>query len=148
MSYTVLTYHIIFATKERRPFIQPHLHDRLYQYMGGIIRNLDGQLLEANGGIEHAHLGATVPAKHALAEFIGKVKCNSTGWVHETFQDLAVFGWQDGYEAFTVSPSVVPKVLRYIHSQQEHHKKMSFEEELILLLKKHGVQFDERRLWA
>lgn len=148
MSYTNLFYHIVFSTKNREPFLSDDALPRTCQYMGGIARKLKCQLLLANGVPDHVHLAAIVHPTIAIADFIGKVKSNSSGWIHDTFADLRDFDWQDGYAAFTVSPSVMPKVKQYIHSQPEHHKKMSFQEELIALLKKHGIEYDEKYIWA
>ncbi|KKL49866.1 hypothetical protein LCGC14_2311230 [marine sediment metagenome] len=144
MSYTNLFYHIVFSTKDRRPVLSDELLPRVIHYIGGIVRQLRGQLLEGGGIEDHVHLAAIVHPASALADFIRTLKSNSTGWVHTTFPDKADFGWQDGYAAFTVSSSVLPKVKHYIRSQKEHHKEMSFTEELIALLQKHGVEYDER----
>ncbi len=148
MSYTSLFYHIVFSTKDRRPFLSDDTLSRTCPYMGGIARKLKCQLLLANGVSDHVHLAAVVHPTVAIADFIGKVKSNSSGWIHETFADLRDFDWQDGYAAFTVSPSVMPKVKEYIRSQPEHHKKMTFQEELIALLKKHDIEYDEKYIWA
>ncbi|MDY7009522.1 MAG: IS200/IS605 family transposase [Planctomycetota bacterium] len=148
MSYTNLFYHIVFSTKNRRPFLSDDVLLRACQYMGGITRKLKSQLLLANGVSDHVHLATMVHPTIAIAEFIGKVKSNSSGWIHDTFADLRDFDWQDGYAGFTVSPSVMPKVKQYIRSQPEHHKKVSFQEELIALLKKHGVEYDEKYICA
>ena len=80
--------------------------------------------------------------------FISKVKSNSSGWIHGTFPELRGFAWQDGYSSFTVSPSVLPRVMQYIRNQREHHRKTTFQEELIGLLKKHGIKYDERYIWS
>jgi REP element-mobilizing transposase RayT len=116
--------------------------------MGGHARNLDGQLLMGNGVSDHVHLAAVIPAKLAVSEFVGKLKSNASGWIHDTFSDLGEFSWQNGYAAFSISPSILPKVKQYIRNQQEHHRKMTFQEELIALLEKHGVEYDKRYIFA
>jgi putative transposase len=146
MSYTNLKYHIVFSTKHRRPFLQPGLRPKLTEYIGGIVRDLKGSLLEANGMEDHLHLAAMVHPTCAISTFLREIKGGSSQWVHQTFPDLRDFDWQDDYSAFSVSQSVLPAVLQYIRDQQEHHRKMSFEEELIALLKKHKVDFDPRFL--
>ncbi len=141
MSYTSLQYHIVFSTKERRPFINAELRGRLIEYIGGIIRGLNGKLLEANGPEDHLHLAVSASAQSGLADLVRK---NSSRWVHETFNNAKDFSWQDGYAAFSVSHSAMPKVIEYIRQQQEHHKQTSFQEELVALLHRHEISFDER----
>ena len=148
MSYTSLFYHIVFSTKDRRALLRDDTLQRTCQYMGGIARKLDGQLLLADGMPDHVHLAAEIHPSLAVASFIGRVKANASGWIHETFPDLRDFQWQDGYAAFSVSPSVLPAVKEYILRQAQHHKTVSFEEELVALLRKHGIEYDERYVLA
>ncbi|MBN1553995.1 MAG: IS200/IS605 family transposase [Phycisphaerae bacterium] len=146
MSFTNLNYHIVYSTKERRPFLHADILPQLVKYTGGVIRKLQGQLLEANGPEDHFHLLAILPPTVAISECIQKMKAGSSGWIHTTFPNHQDFGWQDGYAAFSISHSAVPRVLNYIQNQQEHHRKMTFEEELIALLKRHNIPYDERYL--
>jgi REP element-mobilizing transposase RayT len=148
MSYASLFYHIVFSTRQRRPFLSDALMPRLIEYAGGIAHNLQGQILAAGGAADHLHVAAAVHPTAAVSAFIGQMKAGSSGWVHKTFPDMGTFGWQDGYAAFSVSPSVMPKVKAYIRRQREHHRKVSFEEELIALLEKHGIEYDERYIRA
>ena len=148
MSYTCLQYHIVFATKNRRAVLQAELLPRLVKYIGGIVRGLRGQLLEANGPEDHLHLAAIVPATVCIADFLRDVKGDCSRWLHETFPQLRAFAWQDGYAAFTVSKSAMPEVIDYIRRQREHHEKMTFQEELIALLERHGIEYDERYIVA
>jgi len=146
-AYARLHYHMVFSTKDRKTFIKSDLKDRIYGYIVGIVNNLGG-VVQAIGGVEdHVHLLAYCPPKIALADFIGKIKANSSGWVHETWPERAVFAWQRGYGVFTVSESIVPSVTLYIENQEEHHKRLTFQEEFIAMLAKHGIPFDERHLW-
>jgi REP element-mobilizing transposase RayT len=146
MSFSNLNYHVVFSTKERRPFIRPDVLPRLSQYIGGIVKELGGIPVAVNGPGDHMHVVAILTPKIALAECIKTVKGSSSRWIHDTFADLGDFEWQDGYSAFSVSHSILPKVVEYVEGQQEHHRKMSFQEELIALLKRHGVQYDERHI--
>jgi len=146
MSYTSLNHHIVFSTKERRPFLKADTMSRLVPYLGGIIRDDGGTMLKANGPADHIHVIVTLPATLALADVLRTVKSVSSKWIHGTFPRLKAFAWQDGYAAFSVSRSVLPKVVRYVADQAEHHRKMSFTEELVALLKKHGIAYDERYL--
>ena len=144
MSYTCLQYHIVFSTKERGRFLDDDIMPRLVNYIGGIIRGLGGTLLGGNGPEDHIHLAAVLPATRTIADVLRDVKSNSSGWIRDEFPSLGGFGWQDGYAAFSVSQSVMPKVVEYIREQTEHHKKMTFEEEIARLLKQHGIEFDPR----
>jgi REP element-mobilizing transposase RayT len=146
-AYARLHYHIVFSTKERQTFIKPEIQSRLYAYMIGIVNNLGGVVEEIGGVEDHVHLLAFCPPKEALAEFIGKIKSNSSGWVHETWPERGTFAWQRGYGAFTVSESNAEAVQAYIRNQEEHHRQMTFQEEFIALLKKHNMPYDDRYLW-
>ena len=143
-TYTCLLDHIIFSTKGRVPFLDAELKERLFPFLGGIIRELGGVALSINGPTDHVHILASLPPTIAPSEFIGKVKANSSGWVHKTFPQQQDFKWQVGYAAFGVSFSQKQVVLDYIANQEEHHRIVSFQEELIAFLKKHGVDYDER----
>jgi REP element-mobilizing transposase RayT len=84
----------------------------------------------------------------ALSDVFRAVKANSSGWIHHTFSTLADFAWQQGYSVFTVSQSQVERVKQYIADQEEHHRRHSFQEELLRLLKAHGIQVDENHVWG
>jgi len=144
MSHIRLQYHIVFSTKERRPMISEELMARLVPYIGGIIRDLGGQMLEAGGSDNHLHIATLLDQNCAMKDVLRKVKAGSSRWVHETFRGRDGFGWQDGYAAFTVSQSAMPQVVEYVRNQAEHHRKSSFEEEMLALLKAHGLNYDER----
>ena len=146
-SFTSLHYHIIFGTKERRSLLTSAVQARLYDYIGGIIAQEGGQLLAAGGMPDHVHLLAILPPTRAVSDVMRVVKTNSSKWLHETFPEMRAFGWQDGYGAFAVSRSAVEEVKRYIAIQEEHHRKLTFEEEFVAFLKRHGIEYDERYLW-
>ena len=147
-SYTNLLNHIVYSTKNRKPFIDSALESRLFPYFGGIVRQLGGKLYVVNGVEDHVHLLAELPPSIAVSEAIGKIKGSSTHWIHESFPDRAEFEWQRGYAAFSVSKSNVPAVARYIEKQKAHHTKVSFPEELERLLRRHGVVIDARHRWT
>jgi REP element-mobilizing transposase RayT len=138
-SYAQNVIHVVFSTKDRRKAISPEFQPSLWSYAAGICK---GQriFLHAIGGMEdHIHLLIQLPATMALANAILAIKSNSSRWANEGGHKLA---WQKGYAAFSVSASNVPAVVRYIQNQEAHHRKMTFDEELVTLLRKHGVQFD------
>lgn len=145
-TFTNLLTHVIFSTKDRSPVITPDIKPRLLAYMGGIVRSIDGIALAIDGPTDHVHLLIKTPATVAMADVVRIVKANSSKWVHETFPRSA-FAWQTGYGAFSVSCSNVEAVSEYIAGQEEHHKTVSFQEEFVAFLRRHGVEYDERYIW-
>jgi len=133
-SYTNLLYHIVFSTKDRRPLITPDYEVRLYDYIGGTIRDLGGISLALNGTEDHLHLLAKLRPDTALSSVLRKLKANASGWMHRVFPRLEDFTWQRGYGAFTVSQSRVRRVSDYIARQKLHHQKTSFRDEFIQFL--------------
>ncbi|HTB85703.1 MAG TPA: IS200/IS605 family transposase [Candidatus Sulfotelmatobacter sp.] len=146
-TFTHLLTHIVFSTKERRPLLDADLKARLFPYLGGIIRAHDGKALIINGPSDHVHILASLAAKYALSDLMRELKADSSGWVHKNFQGQKTFAWQIGYGAFSVSHSSLPEVEKYIAGQEEHHRKVSFQEEFVAFLKKHQIEYDERFLW-
>ena len=146
-TFTNLLTHIIFSTKDRMPTLETNLKERLFPYMGGIFRELGATPLLINGPVDHVHILAVLPPRLSVSEILNKVKSNSSGWVHKTLPTQSAFAWQIGYAAFGVSLSQKPAALTYIADQEEHHRKISFQEEFISFLKKHEIEYDERYLW-
>jgi REP element-mobilizing transposase RayT len=146
-TFTNLLTHVIFSTKDRVPHIDAELKPDLFAYMGGIVREIDGKALGINGTADHVHLLIKLPPTIAISDAMRVLKTNSSRWVHEQWDSRSAFGWQTGYGAFSVSQSNVPAVLRYIANQEEHHRKVSFQEEFLAYLKKHGIEYDERYIW-
>lgn len=148
MSYTCLYYHIVFSTKQRKSLLDSErIHD-LTGYIGGIVRNLKGVLLEAGEMPDHLHLALSLHPDSSLSEAVRKIKANSSRWINQNNPDSIPFQWQEGYSAFSVSYSGLDKVRAYIQGQQEHHRKTTFEEELISLLKKHKIQYDPKYVFG
>ncbi|MFY9620357.1 MAG: IS200/IS605 family transposase [Pyrinomonadaceae bacterium] len=143
-SYTNLLYHVVFSTKDRRPLITPEYEMRLYEYVGGTIRRVGGVSLELNGTEDHIHLLAKLRPDYALSSVLRDLKANATGWMHDVFPSLKNFSWQRGYGAFTVSQSNVEAVRRYIARQKEHHRKISFRDELVQFLRENRIEYDDR----
>lgn len=144
-SYTDLLNHFVFSTRNRAAQITEELREGLYAYVGGICRNLDCDLIAVGGMPDHVHLLVLRHPIVAEAEVMRVVKTNSSKWVHE--QGAAEFAWQSGYGAFSVSRSSVERVSRYIANQAAHHKEMTYKEEFLAFLKRHGVKYDERYIW-
>jgi putative transposase len=144
-TYTQLFYHLVFSTKNRASLILPAWRPDLHAYIGGIVRNRKGDLLAAGGVADHIHLLVRLPADRAVADAVRDIKSVSSGWRHENGDPS--FGWQYGYGAFTVSKSMVKAVTRYIDRQEEHHRTVTFREEFVKFLRKHGIEYDEQYLW-
>lgn len=140
-----LHYHLVFGTKNHEPFVTPAWRDRLHAYLGGVIRTLDGVPEAIDGVADHVHLLIGLRATHTLADVLRETKSVSSAWVHEEV-GIKSFAWQEGYGAFTVSPSQLEGVRDYIREQEEHHRTRSFREEYLALLQRSGVEFDERYL--
>lgn len=147
MSYISSYLHCVFSTKERRKIITPALAQRLWPFMGGIARQHKIKAIEIGGVADHVHLLLSLPSTLAIAKALQLIKGGSSKWVHETFPEHRSFRWQEKYGAFSVSVSRLDKIVEYIQGQEEHHRKMTFQEEFISLLKKHRIEYDERYLW-
>jgi putative transposase len=140
-SYSNNYVHAVYSTKDRKNLIPPEFEKRLYPFIAAVAREHDIALLAVGGMPDHAHLLFLLPATISLASAINTFKANSSRFMHE--QGLA-FQWQNGYGAFSVSASLLEKVTAYIRGQREHHKKMTFEQEFVALLKKSGVSYDPK----
>ena len=143
-TYSQLLLHIVFSTNERRPHITTTLAERLYGYIGGIIRAEKGALSAIGGVEDHVHLYIRWRPDAPISDLMRTVKARSSRWVHEHFPECADFAWQEGYSVFSVSKSQEDVVRNYIARQREHHHKEDFRSELLRFLRAHGVEFDER----
>ena len=137
----------MFSTKNRIHLIDNTINGRLYAYIGGIIKELGGTLIEINAMPDRIRFYAYMPKTISVSKFVEIVKANSSKWIHAAFPEKNNFEWQDGYGAFSVSKSSESMVIQYIRNQQNHHRKRSFQEEFIDMLKKYGVEYDENYIW-
>ena len=147
MSYVSSYFHCVFSTKDRRPFITTDLQERLWPFLGGIARENKMRALSIGGVADHVHMLLSLPATVPIAKAMQLIKGGSSKWAHETFADQHLFSWQVKYGAFSVSVSQLDKIVDYIENQEEHHRKVTFQEEFIALLKKHNIDYEERFLW-
>jgi len=143
-TFTNLLTHIIFSTRNRIRVMDEDLRPELFAYLGGIARKLEGKPLIINGTADHVHLLVALPPVVSISEFLRVLKANSSGWVHKKWPSRRTFEWQEGYGAFSVSQSNVSRVMKYIADQEEHHRKVSFQEEFVVYLKRNGIPYDER----
>ncbi len=146
-SYTKLAYHIVFSTKYRRPIITEEVRERLYEYIGGTLRNIQGSLLEIGGIEDHLHLLTSLSPAKSVSDSVRDIKANASKWANELPETGNRFEWQKGYGAFTVSYSQIDFVRHYIQNQQEHHRTMSFEEEYVKILCRHEIEFEHKFLF-
>ena len=142
-AYTNLLTHIVFSTKERRALIDNEIETELHAYLGGLVKELGGKAYIINGVGDHVHLLVNLPAKISVSDAIRFIKSNSSGFVKKKF-NRPLFAWQRGYGAFSVSKSNVPAVIKYIQNQKEHHRKILFTEELVAILRKNEIEYDDR----
>lgn len=143
-----LLYHIIFSIKDRRPLLRDEkLQAATWAYMAGICNTLGGSAIQIGGYHDHAPLLVRIPARLSVSEYVGKVKGNSSRHINAARTGVRKFRWQDGYGAFSVSPSASAQVSAYIQNQRQHHQRRSFQEEFVAFLKRHNVDYDPASLW-
>jgi REP element-mobilizing transposase RayT len=130
--------HVVFSTKERRPMIPPESQIRLWAYMGGMCKKEGIFVREIGGMPDHVHLFIQQPPTMALSDIVLKIKAASSKWMGPRF------AWQRGFGGFSVSASNANAVVRYIRDQERHHRKMSYEEEIFAMYRKHGMRFDPK----
>ena len=144
-TFTQLISHIVFSTKDRKPLISAEMKPEMHAYLGGLVRELRGRTQAINGMADHVHMLVGLPPGISISDALRFIKANSSRWAAEKWRSS--FAWQMGYGAFSVSKSHIPAVLDYIHNQEHHHRKMTFQEEFIRFLKKYEIEYDERYIW-
>jgi REP element-mobilizing transposase RayT len=144
-SYTNLLFHIVSSTKNRRGMISDQWRGEFDKYVGGLVSEKGGELLDI-GVPDHVHLSIRTRPDISVSDLMCFIKANSSGWIHKK-GFCPEFDWQDGYGAFTVSKSQAPALSNYIRTQPQHHSRRSFEEEFAELLERHGIEYDPRYLW-
>lgn len=148
-TYSSLFYHIVFSTKKRERGITEEIENRVWAYIGGIARKHKCTAIQIGGIEDHIHALVLSPPKYAPSEIAQFLKGESSKWIHDEFLKMRSFSWQDGFSAFSVSKSIVPKVVEYIKNQREHHKGKTFEDEYLDLLKLHEIDIvDEKYIFG
>jgi len=145
-TFTQIYYHVVFSTKDRVPAFTADKREKLFRYTWGILNNKKCHLYRIGGVEDHIHILTEVHPTIALADLIRDIKTGTSTWIKGSGLFPKFTNWQDGYGAFTVSHNVRDAVIEYIKAQEEHHRKMSFEDELRGFLNEHGVKFDEKYL--
>ncbi len=147
-SLSALYVHLTWSTKDRVPFLrEPTLRKLLHAYLGATSRNLDSPSAVVGGAEDHIHILARMARSITVADWVKELKRVSSVWIKSQDRGLYAFHWQGGYAAFSVSPSNLEQVANYVADQERHHKKMTFQDELRALLKRHGIAWDERYIW-
>lgn len=139
--------HIVFSTKYRQTLIYPPVEAELHAYLGGICNRLECHVLKVGGYTDHVHILCMLSKKIAVMKLLADLKAHSSKWIKTKGPAYENFYWQDGYGAFSVSPSGVDNVVAYIANQHEHHSKISFQDEFRELLHEHEIEYDERYVW-
>ena len=149
MSQTLvsLLVHVVFSTKNRADLITPDVEPDLFAYLSGILNHQESRCLAVGGTANHVHLLVSLSKNQALSHVIGELKKSSSKWIKTKGTRFRSFGWQDGYGAFSIGESSVEALKGYIARQKEHHRGRTFESEMLSLLEKYGVKYDEEYLW-
>jgi len=147
-SLSAVYIHLVFSTKDRRLLLRDKpTRDALHSYLGGVSKQLDCPPLLVGGVEDHVHLLARFGRTITQAEWVKELKRVSNLWLKERGRDYADFEWQGGYADFSVSQSNLEPVKQYITGQEEHHRKIDFQDELRALLRKHEIEWDEKYVW-
>jgi len=147
-TYINILIHTVFSTKNRESWLSSSLRERLYPYMCGIARENGLKVLCIGGTDNHIHILLLLDSTTSIAKAIQLIKGGSSKWIHETFPELRLFSWQEGYGAFSIGISNVDETKKYIENQEKHHSKESFRDEYLKFLRKNNIDFDEKYLWG
>ena len=140
--------HLVFSTKGREPwFTDAEKMNSMHAYLGGISAKLECHTIAIGGVADQVHILARISRTIYLAEWVKELKRTSTVWMQGEWPKFATFHWQAGYGVFSVSQSNTDAVVEYVRSQAEHHRTKSFQEEYRAILRKHGIEWDERYVW-
>jgi REP element-mobilizing transposase RayT len=139
--------HITFSTKRRYPLIDENIKEELWQYIGGLCKALECNPVRVGGYHDHIHVCCILSKKITQIKLLEEIKKESSRWIKTKGKQYEGFYWQDGYGIFSVNPSEIDRVVKYIDNQYEHHKKRTFQDELVRFLDKYGMEYDERYLW-
>ena len=142
-----LLVHVIFSTKNREPFISSSIEPELFAYMGGILKNQNSCLLDAGGTADHVHLLISQSKNVSLSSLMKDLRKDSSLWIKTKGREFDNFHWQDGYGAFSIGHSQIAELKKYINQQKEHHRKRTFQEELMAFFDEYGMEYDVRYLW-
>ena len=146
-SLSKILLHIVFSTKNRKPWISESIQSRLHAYLAGACRSQGCEAYRVGGTEDHVHIACTLPRTITIGKLLEEIKKSSSHWMKTQEGGEAQFAWQAGYGAFSLGQSQLPGLVRYIDNQREHHHKMIFQDEFLALLKRYEIDYDERYLW-
>ncbi len=146
-SLSKILLHMVFSTKTRELLIPESVEDDLHAYLAGACRAQGAEAYRVGGTANHVHIACTLPRTMSVSELVQQIKQTSSAWMKAENRGCQHFAWQAGYGAFSLGQSQLPELLRYIERQREHHERYTYKEELLRLLAKYGVDYDERHLW-
>ena len=146
-TYTQIHIHFVFAVKFREALIQPEWKERLYQYITQIVQHSGHKMLVINGMPDHIHLLIGLRPEQSISHLMQDVKASSSKWINEQKFTKGKFAWQEGYGAFSYSKSQVPRLIGYIKNQEEHHRKKTFREEYLQILKESDIPYDPKYIF-
>jgi putative transposase len=139
-SHVCCLVHVVFSTAERRPTTRDGMVDRLHGYLGGIARENGIPALAVGGTADHVHLLLSIPRTISVAKAVQLLKSGSSKWIHENIPSARNFAWQEGYGAFSIGISQTAKTVQYIRNQAEHHKRISFADDLQKFIAVHATE--------
>ena len=145
-TYTQIHIQVVFAVQNRESLIKDLWKDDLYKYITGIIQNNNHKVLQINGVADHIHILFGMRPTQSLSDLMKQVKQDSSKWINKQGLVNGKFSWQSGFGAFSYSKSEVPKIIRYIKNQEEHHRKITFKDEYLKSLNDFNIEYDERYL--
>ncbi len=139
--------HLVYSTKHRKPWIPDDIQSDLFAYQAGIFKQWESPALIIGGVEDHVRALFSLSKNHALKKIVEEVKKGSSKWMKSSGTKNRDFYWQNGYAAFSVSQSKVEEVCEYIATQNERHQRVTFQDELRELFKRHRIEYDERYIW-
>lgn len=143
-SLSLIVVHLIFSTKNREPLLKPEIP--IHAYLATVARNAGCDCYRVGGIADHVHIALRLSRTVTVAKLVEELKTSSSKWLKT--QSIPNFAWQSGYGAFSVGPSDLDALTRYIDSQPEHHRKVSYQDEYRAFLAKYNIEFDERFIWS
>ena len=146
-SLSLVIVHVIFSTKERRPFLVPDTRPKIHAYLATVARNADCEAYRVGGVADHVHLAIRLSRSITIAKLVETLKTTSSKWLKTQSPDLKTFSWQRGYGCFSAGPKDLNSLCAYIDQQEKHHRTRTFQEEFRMFLKKYGVEHDEAYMW-
>lgn len=139
--------HVVFSTKNRQPFIDESIEQELFNYLGGICKNMECWPVKIGGHVDHVHILCILSKKVTMVKLLEEIKKNSSKWIKTKGDAYKNFYWQSGYGAFSVNPAQVDIVAQYIENQKEHHAKKTFQKEYLSILSKYKIEYDPQFIW-